>query len=130
LVSASIIDAKGISHAIRSGIKNCLKKVKADPKKTLVLLDGSLKAPAEFIYQKTIIRGDATEPAISMAAIAAKVTRDRMMKKMALIHRFYGFEIHKGYGTAAHRAEIRLRGPSPVHRISFLKNILQKEPFS
>lgn len=122
LVSAKIIDEKGISFAIRSGIKICLKKVKADCTKCLVLLDGSLKAPEEFKKQRTIIKGDEKEPIISLASIAAKVTRDAHMVKMARKYSHYLFDVHKGYGTKKHLKLIKMHGPSKIHRLSFLKN--------
>ena len=97
-----------------------------DPQTCLVLLDGGLKAPREFIYQKTIIKGDEKELSISLASIAAKVTRDAYMTKLAKKYPAYGFEIHKGYGTKKHREAIKKHGPSEVHRMSFLGRILAK----
>ena len=83
-----------------------------------VLLDGSLKAPKEYT-QKTIIRGDATEPIISLASIAAKVVRDRHMVKLAKKFPHYGFDVHKGYGTKAHGKAIERFGRCAEHRRSF-----------
>lgn len=120
LMSASIIDRQGIQWAIRKGIQKVLKKVEADPVETLVLLDGGLTAPLEFREQQTIIKGDVSEPEISLAAIVAKVTRDRYMKRLGNKYPRYGFETHKGYGTARHRNAIALHGPSPHHRMSFI----------
>ncbi len=119
LVSAKIIDTKGISYAIRQGIKNSLRKVKADASVCSVLLDGSLKAPEEFMKQKTIIKGDEKEAVISLASIAAKVTRDRKMVIFGSKLPQYGFEIHKGYGTAIHRKNIVKHGFSSLHRLTF-----------
>ena len=123
LVSAKIIDENGIVFAIRRAIKNCLNKLNVPPHQTHVLLDGSLHAPDHFLFQETIIRGDQSEPIISLASIAAKVTRDRKMVQMAREYPAYGFEIHKGYGTLLHRQKIKKHGPSEVHRRSFLKNL-------
>jgi ribonuclease HII len=122
LVSETVIDARGISYAIRLGIKRCLKKLKAN-EKDQVFLDGGLKAPVEFIHQKTVIKGDEKIPLISLASIAAKVTRDRYMKKLSEKYPQYSFHIHKGYGTRMHREAIRAHGPSSIHRKSFLKRI-------
>lgn len=122
-ISNAIIDKKGISQCIKSAIKNSLKKLKAEPSKTMVLLDGGLKAPEEFIYQKTIIKGDEKEPIISLASIAAKVARDHKMVQYSKKFPQYGFEIHKGYGTLLHRQKIRENGLSELHRKSFCKNI-------
>ncbi len=124
LVSASIIDTKGISYAIKQGMKICLRKVKADCNNCHVKLDGSLYAPAEFISQQTIIKGDEKESVISLASICAKVTRDRFMIKLSKKFPSYNFEIHKGYGTLKHRTSIKQHGASPYHRKSFLRNIL------
>ena len=124
MVHAETIDQKGITHAIRLSIKRCLKRCKVDPRVTRVLLDGSLKAPEEFMYQETIIKGDQKEKVISLASIMAKVTRDQWMKKEALKYPEYGFEIHKGYGTKKHRENIKKKGLSPIHRKSFLKTYI------
>jgi ribonuclease HII len=104
------------------GIAKCLKKIKADVTNN-ILLDGSLRAPQEFHFQKTIIKGDEKEYSIGLASIAAKVIRDRKMEDFALKYPQYGFDIHKGYGTVEHRKSIKKHGPSEVHRKSFLKNI-------
>ncbi len=120
LIGAKIIDTKGISFSIRKGIASCLRRLEASPARSRVLLDGSLKAPAAFKDQKTIIGGDDKEKIISAASIAAKVTRDRKMKKLAKIFPNYSFEIHKGYGTALHYQLIEKHGVSEIHRRSFL----------
>lgn len=120
LVSNKVIDERGISFAIRKGIEGVLQKISADPK-SKVYLDGSLKAPKEFVNQETIIKGDEKIPVISLASIAAKVTRDRHMKKVALEYTGYDFEIHKGYGTAKHQNSIKLKGLCEIHRRTFIK---------
>jgi len=118
-VSAAIIDRIGISKAVARALKRCLLKLELDAKSCRVLLDGSLKAPAIFPDQKTIIRGDATVPIISLASVIAKVTRDRKMTRLAKQFPGYGLEIHKGYGTLLHRRAIKKRGLSLLHRRSF-----------
>lgn len=124
--SSKNIDKKGISWCIKNCIKKCLKNLEIPPEETLVLLDGGIKAPEEFIYQKTIIKGDDKEICISLASIAAKVTRDRRMKKLAKKYPLYGFENHKGYGTLYHRFVIQNIGPSEIHRKTYLKNLTFK----
>ncbi|MFM2357434.1 MAG: ribonuclease ribonuclease [Candidatus Parcubacteria bacterium] len=126
LIGSETIDTQGISYAVRLGIRRVLDRLKIDPEKTLVLLDGSLKAPKEFIYQETIIKGDAKEPVIGCASIMAKVTRDCYMVRQAKIFPKYTFDIHKGYGTSLHRKSIKKLGPCSIHRLSFLKNLLNK----
>ena len=123
--SEKVIDTKGLSFAIKNAIKISLNKIvkknkiKAD--EVLVLLDGGLNAPIEFMNQETIIKGDAKEKVIALASICAKVERDRYMHKMAKKHPQYGFDIHKGYGTRKHYGAIKKYGLSQLHRKSFCK---------
>ncbi len=88
-----------------------------------VLIDGNringMTAPHE-----TIVKGDAKSASIAAASILAKVSRDRFICKMAEIYPEYGFEKHKGYGTAAHNEAILKYGPCPIHRRTFLKKLL------
>lgn len=123
-VSSRIIDSHGIVPAIRTAVRRCLTKLFVPPHETLVLLDGSLYAPEEFLFQETIIRGDENVPIIALASIAAKVVRDRKMVRLSREYPDFDFHIHKGYGTAAHRSKIRQFGPSEIHRISYLGRIL------
>jgi len=120
--SADFIDKKGISFAIRACIALALKKLKVE-EKAEVLLDGSLRAPAHFKNQKTIIKGDEKELPIALASIVAKVTRDRKMVKLSQKYPGYFWDINKGYGTKVHRETIKKLGFSPLHRRSFCKNI-------
>lgn len=119
LSSEQMIDEKGIAFAVRHALARGVRKLLPKPEEGKIFLDGSLKAPPEYL-QETIIGGDATIPAIMLASVAAKVTRDRLMKKLALEHPAYGFEIHKGYGTKAHIAAIREHGLSKIHRATFI----------
>lgn len=121
--SATYIDAKGIVPAIRLAMKKGLAKVKADSSCCYVKLDGSLKAPEEFL-QETIIKGDAKELVIGLASILAKVTRDRYMETLSRKSQFinYAFHTHKGYGTKQHRRQISLHGLSTEHRASYCQN--------
>ena len=73
-----------------------------------------------------IIGGDGKSYSIAAASILAKVTRDEYMRKMDEIYPQYGFARNKGYGTAEHIAALRQYGPCPIHRRSFLKNILRE----
>lgn len=123
--SATHIDRVGISRAISAALTAGLKKLhttsvykKGQGGHTNVLLDGALHAPKEYT-QKTIIRGDATEPIISLASIAAKVLRDRHMVRLAKKFPQYGFDVHKGYGTVAHGRAIVQFGRCREHRRSF-----------
>ena len=122
-ISNKTIDIKGLSFSIKSAIGKGIEKLKLDPKNCEVRLDGGLRAPTEFKNQKTIIRGDEKEKIIAWASILAKVSRDALMTRAGKKYPQYGFEIHKGYGTARHRLAISTHGLSPLHRKSFCKNI-------
>lgn len=119
LPSAEDIDREGIAVVIRKAVSRAVNQLAPDAAQVQVLLDGSLKAPMEYA-QKTIIGGDATEPIISLASIAAKVTRDRYMVQMAEKYPGYGFEKHKGYGTKAHYEALMELGLSDIHRKSYV----------
>lgn len=138
MVSAKIIDKKGIVLAIKSAIKNGLEDVTDvlcneksrdttpfDWSSITVKLDGSLRAPVEFVNQETIIKGDSKEKVIGLASILAKVTRDRYMVKISTQSEFenYNFARHKGYGTKVHRIAIGKFGLSSEHRATYCKNI-------
>ena len=118
-IGAHTIDTIGISRAVRRGVWSGVRKLAPRPRGAKVLLDGLLHAPPEY-KQETIIKGDALEPVISLASIAAKVRRDRLMKKLAVQYPEYLFEVHKGYGTKKHYEMLDIWGPSDIHRRSFL----------
>lgn len=122
--SAKRIDKIGISKAIKNCLNKALKNIKAKPNECLILLDGGLKAPEEYINQKTIIKGDEKERAIAFASIAAKVSRDALMCKLAKKYKSYSFEIHKGYGTQKHCEAIGKYGLSLEHRKCFCKRFI------
>jgi ribonuclease HII len=91
-----------------------------------VFLDGGLflgSRDAQPAHAKTIVKGDEKVPAVAIASIIAKITRDRAMVRLAKRHPQYGFEIHKGYGTPMHRRAIKKHGPSAAHRKTFLREI-------
>lgn len=117
--SAAAIDERGIASALRNALTRGLRALAPDAALVRVQLDGALRAPSEY-EQETIIRGDALIPLISLASIAAKVARDRLMVALAAEYPHYGFEKHKGYGTRAHYDALARRGPCAVHRMSFL----------
>jgi len=118
--SAKYIDKWGISNAIKEALKSALTPLPLNSKKVTVLLDGGLKAPSEYLNQETIIKGDTKEFVISAAAIMAKVSRDKLMKKLGKKFPKYGFEIHKGYGTVAHRKAVREFGMCEEHRRTYI----------
>jgi ribonuclease HII len=83
-----------------------------------VLVDGN-RLPAIDIRAEAIVQGDALVPAISAASILAKVHRDRLCEQMHAQHPQYGFDQHKGYGTAIHLAALQAHGPTECHRLTF-----------
>lgn len=124
-ISNKIIDKIGISKAVEIGIKKCLKNLEIENYKLKIKLDGLLKAPIQYPDQETIIGGDAKNIFIACASIVAKVSRDKLMCRLVKKYPNYGFEIHKGYGTALHRQLIQKYSLSSIHRQSFCKNLIK-----
>ena len=89
------------------------------------LVDGNRMPPLP-IPGETIVKGDATSASIAAASILAKVSRDRLLRRLDEEHPEYGFAKHKGYGTKAHYEAIQAHGILPIHRRSFLKNLGEK----
>lgn len=131
-----IIDRVNISRAANlAAIRACRRLVMASKGSlgnSKIMLDGGLflgnkreKKTAVLIGKwllsaETVIKGDEKIPAIALASIVAKVHRDRIMTRLAAKFSHYGFEIHKGYGTKAHRAAIKKHGRSGAHRLTFI----------
>jgi len=122
-VSARLIDRDGVTCCLRRGVGRVLRALDVSSENTYIVLDGNLGAPDVFL-QETIVKGDASEPLISIASVVAKVERDRRMKRYAKRWPEYGFERHKGYGTHEHRKAIRQYGCCVLHRERFLKRIV------
>jgi ribonuclease HII len=118
------IDKYGIVKAVKRAIGSGVEFLAPDPAHTRFVLDGLLHAPPAF-EQETIIRGDATEPIISLASIAAKVERDRLMLALAQKFPDYGFDKHKGYGTKSHYAAIAQFGLCDIHRRTYCRSASQ-----
>ena len=115
---------QAVNRALTTGVQHLTPRGPSSRRDIHIFLDGLLHAPSQY-SQETIIRGDDLVPLISLASIAAKVTRDRLMRQMAKKFPVYGFELHKGYGTLAHRNAILKHGMCEIHRKSFCKNILR-----
>ena len=88
-----------------------------------IIVDGRPLKPFPYAHEG-VIKGDGKSLSIAMASIAAKVTRDREMLRLAEKYPVYGFAQHMGYGTAAHRAALIKHGASPIHRELFLRKLL------
>ena len=119
--SEEVIDEINILQATYEAMREAIAGLKIRPQ---VLLNDAVKIPQVEISQVPIIRGDAKSLSIAAASVIAKVTRDRLMKDYDKLMPEYGFAKHKGYGSAAHMEAIRKFGSSPIHRQSFIKNII------
>lgn len=92
----------------------------------MALVDGN-RDPGLNCSTQTVIKGDGLSASIAAASILAKVSRDRYMAEIAEKYPEYRFEKHKGYGTKLHNELILEYGPSPIHRMSFLRKLLKNE---
>lgn len=90
-----------------------------------LLLNDAVTIPQLPIRQVGIIKGDGRSVSIAAASIIAKVTRDRLMVEYAELYPEYGFESHKGYGSAMHIEALKRFGPCPIHRRTFIKNFME-----
>lgn len=123
IVDVETIDRINILEATRLAMKKAVEGLAVQP--DLLLIDAvQLKEIA--IPQKAIIKGDALSVSIAAASIIAKETRDAMMRAVDELYPEYGFASHKGYGTRQHMEAIRRLGPLPIHRRTFIQNIVQK----
>lgn len=114
--SVEEIDALNILQATMLAMRRAVQGLRLKP--TKVLVDGN-RLPALDVLAEAVVGGDASVPAISAASIVAKVTRDRLLQELHERHPAYGFDRHKGYGTAQHLDALRRMGPLPEHRRSF-----------
>ena len=83
------------------------------------LVDGN-RSPKLHYASQAVVSGDARALSIAAASIIAKVTRDRLMLDLHALYPMYGFDQHKGYGTAQHHQALERFGPCPCHRKSFM----------
>ena len=112
------IDEINILQATYLAMERAIAKLSVRPE--LALIDGN-RAKDFGIPVKTVIKGDSLSASIAAASILAKVTRDDLMLEAAKEYPQYAFDVHKGYGTKAHYEALAAYGPSPIHRMSFLK---------
>lgn len=121
-VDAKTIDEIGIVNAAHEAAALAIGELGVSPGWVEILLDAGLKAPSKFT-QHSFIRGDETIPAIALASIVAKVSRDRLMEELSPRYAAYGLAQHKGYGTLFHRHAIAKSGLSDLHRASFCTRV-------
>ena len=121
MASPERIDQINILQADYEAMREAVSKLSVRP---AVFLNDAVTIPGLTGRQVPLIKGDARSLSIAAASIIAKVTRDRMMRDYDRIFPEYGFAGHKGYGSAAHMEAIRTYGPCPIHRRTFLKNLL------
>lgn len=114
------IESLNILNATFVAMNRALSQLSPQP--DLALIDGNRNSGIS-IPSRCVVKGDSLCADIAAASVLAKVTRDRYMLTMAEQYPEYGFEKHKGYGTAQHYAALRQFGPSPIHRPSFLRKM-------
>lgn len=122
IVDQKEIDRVNILNATKAGLTECIKGLKVKPE--IILVDALTGIDTCGIPYHSIVKGDAKSYSIAAASIIAKVTRDRIMRQWHDVYPEYNFIQHKGYGTAAHIAAIKEHGLCPLHRLSFVKNIV------
>ena len=117
------IDEINILNATFLAMKRAVEGLSVRPE--IALVDGNRK-PGTGIEELTIVKGDAKSISIAAASILAKVSRDRYLTELDRQYPQYQFAKHKGYPTKLHYEMIKQYGVSPVHRLSFLKNLNEK----
>ena len=115
-VSARDIDCRDILRASLAAMKIAIEALAPAP--DAIVLD-AVTVPGIRLPQLPVVHGDALCSSVAAASILAKVHRDRLLRELAARYPAYGFEHHKGYGTAEHWEALRVHGPCPEHRLSF-----------
>lgn len=117
------IDELNILNATFLAMKRAVDALTVRP--DIALIDGNRK-PNTGIEEVTLVKGDAKSISIAAASVLAKVSRDRYLCELDDLYPEYQFKKHKGYPTKLHYEMIKKYGISPVHRLSFLKNLSEK----
>ncbi|MBX7208899.1 MAG: ribonuclease HII [Verrucomicrobiaceae bacterium] len=116
MVEVDEIDRVNILQATWVAMRRAVDGLPVKP--DAALIDGT--AVRDFpVHHRALVGGDGLSFSIAAASVIAKVTRDRLMRALAMKHPEYGFDEHKGYGTPRHLEALRRHGPCPVHRRSF-----------
>lgn len=121
LETYKVIDSINILQATYKAMKTAIESLKIQP--SIILVD-AIRIPNIEIEQVPIIKGDTKSISIAASSIIAKVTRDRIMIEYDKVYPGYGFAENKGYGSQQHIIALKTIGPCPIHRQSFIKNIL------
>ena len=116
IVSISNIDEKNIYRATQEGMEQVIAALNIKP--NVALID-AMPVHVEGVKSVSLVHGDALSASIAAASIIAKVTRDRIMERLAEVYPEYGFAGHKGYGSALHMQAIREHGATRWHRRSY-----------
>lgn len=122
-VGPDYIDEHNILEATMYAMHKSLNKLTTKPQH--ILVDGNYFNGYKDIPHTCVVKGDNTYYSIAAASILAKVTRDEFMEQAHNDHPHYKWDSNKGYGSKVHRDAILEHGTTPLHRMSFLKNILQ-----
>jgi ribonuclease HII len=115
-ISPGEIDREGLHRSNLAAMRAVLHEL--SPPAEVCLVDGFRLGPSAPEHRR-VVDGDEKSAAIAAASIVAKVTRDRLMRRMDALFPHYGFSSHVGYITPAHSRIVRERGPSAIHRRSF-----------
>ena len=121
MASPARIDEINILQATYEAMRQAISKLKVMPQ---LLLNDAVTIPQVAIPQVPIIKGDAKSVSIAAASIIAKVTRDRLMVEYDAVMPGYDFAANKGYGTKKHIEGLKELGPSPIHRMTFIKKYI------
>ena len=121
VVSQERIDEINILQATYEAMREAVGKLDPQPE---ILLNDAVTIPGLSQRQIPIIKGDAKSVSIAAASIIAKVTRDRLMVEYDAVMPGYDFAANKGYGTKKHIEGLKKLGPSPIHRMTFIKKYI------
>ncbi len=115
-IEPAVIDERGLQRSNLALLRRCIRALEEVP--DYVLTDGFpvSRMPCPSLGVK---KGDMVAASIAAASIVAKVTRDRVMRRLHRRYPDFGFRDNKGYGTPEHWAALDRLGPTPIHRLSF-----------
>ncbi|UCG62219.1 MAG: ribonuclease HII [Candidatus Zixiibacteriota bacterium] len=117
VIDHETIDRINILRASLMAMRKAVMELKQAP--DIILVDGNYPIPNIEQPQFAVVGGDRQCQSISAASIVAKITRDRIMDKYQAMFPSFSFSKHKGYPTPEHMDELRVYGPTDIHRKSF-----------